>query len=67
MLQIQIDGCTKVTDCGLSALKLAAKSVQVSAMATSVTHLNLGNLTTGCPLLIDTKSKQNLFNQKLHI
>ncbi|PVD34730.1 hypothetical protein C0Q70_06007 [Pomacea canaliculata] len=53
---IKLDGCTKITDAGLALLKTACPLAQISAMATSVTHLRQHGYTKGCPLLIDHES-----------
>ncbi|XP_070196653.1 uncharacterized protein [Littorina saxatilis] len=55
-VSIRLDGCTKVTDCGLATLKASCPDSYLSAMATSVAHNRYLATASGCPMLMDASS-----------
>ena len=57
--QVNINGCTKVSDGGLAVLINCPSVGSIDAMATMVTHLSGAAKTKGCPLLANNTGEVN--------
>ena len=55
--QVNINGCTKVTDGGVCVLAGSKRVNTIQAMATMVSHVRDLATTTGCPLLHNPNSE----------